>query len=217
MTGERIVLVFTGGDPIPAVVAAALPVDALVVAADSGLDHALEVGRHVDIAVGDFDSVSAEALARAEAAGTTIERHPVAKDETDLELALDRAVALGADRIIVVGGHGGRVDHFLANAFVLSAPRYADVRVEARMGRGRVHVVRKALDLAGHPGDLVTLLAIAGPVEGVTTSGLLYPLRGESLQPGSSRGVSNEFDAERARVEVEAGTLLVVTPGDQSE
>ena len=61
---------------------------------------------------------------------------------------------------------------------------------------------------------LVTLLAINGPAVGVVTEGLVYPLRGETLEPGSSRGVSNVFEAETGRVSLEQGVLLAVLPGE---
>ena len=67
--------------------------------------------------------------------------------------------------------------------------------------------------LAGRPGELVSLLAVNGPAEGVTTEGLVYPLRGESLEPGSTRGVSNIIASAQARVEVARGVLLAILPG----
>jgi thiamine pyrophosphokinase len=63
-------------------------------------------------------------------------------------------------------------------------------------------------------GELVTLLAVNGAAEGVTTAGLVYPLRGETIEPGSTRGVSNAFAAPHARVEVARGVLLAIRPGD---
>ncbi len=66
---------------------AGLPADSLVIAADSGLDHAQAVGWPVDYVVGDLDSVGPAALAAAEQQGATVERHPIAKDQTDLGLA----------------------------------------------------------------------------------------------------------------------------------
>ena len=108
------IVVITGGDPVTVDERARVPADALVIAADSGIEHAQALGLRVDVAVGDFDSVSADALHRAEAQGAVLERHPAAKDATDLELALDAAVRRGAGRIVVLGGHGGRVDHLLA-------------------------------------------------------------------------------------------------------
>src|SRR5690606_7826498 len=148
---------------------------------------------HVDLAVGDFDSVSPDALEAARRAGTRIERYQAAKSRTDLAIALDRAVELGGKRIVVLGADGGGRDPFLGNVLVLGSPSYEGVAIECRMGGARVHVVHDSVDLHGRRGDIVTLLAVNGPAEGVATDGLLYPLAGERLEPGSSRGVSNEL------------------------
>jgi thiamine pyrophosphokinase len=58
----------------------------------------------------------------------------------------------------------------------------------------------------------VTLLAVGGAVTGVRTTGLRYPLHGETLTPGSSRGVSNELVEPVATVTVATGVLLVAVP-----
>lgn len=207
------IVVITGGDPVTAAERARVPAGALVIAADSGIEHAQALGLRVDVAVGDFDSVGPDALRRAEAQGTALERHPAAKDATDLELALDAAVRRGAGRIVVLGGHGGRVDHLLANAALLTSPAYAGLEVVAHMGGATLTVVRRAATLQGAHGEIVSLLAVDGPAVGVTTQGLLYPLDHEDLLPGSTRGVSNELVADPAQVSVKRGVLLVVQPG----
>jgi thiamine pyrophosphokinase len=213
---EEVVVVVAGGSiPAPGT-ARALPHGAPVVAADSGLDSALALGLRVTVAVGDFDSASPEAIALAEASGVAFERHPAAKDATDLELALDRALALAPRRIVVVASRGGRLDHDLANVLLLASERYADVEVDALVGDAWVHVVRGARTLEGTPGELLTLLPVNGPAAGVTTDGLAYPLRGETLEPGTSRGVSNVFERDTARVTVESGVLLAIRPGTES-
>lgn len=211
--GRATVIVFTGGDPVRPSTRHLLPADAIVIAADSGIDAALACGRHVDLAVGDFDSVPADRLAEVEATGTRVERHPAAKDFTDFELALDAALALDPARVVVVGGYGGRLDHFLANALVLASARFERTAVEALMGPARVTVVRDRAALHGTPGELVTLLPVHGPATGVRTGGLLYALDGEDLLAGSTRGVSNELAEPDAWVSVETGTLLAVQPG----
>lgn len=210
---ERAVIVFTGGDPVDVALRACLPADAFVIAADSGVEQAAALGHPVDLAVGDFDSVSAAALDAVAATGARIERHPEAKDATDLELGLVAAAAEGATRVTVVGGHGGRVDHFLANVLVLASPAFAGMQVEALVGPARLVVVNDRAELHGEPGDLVTLLPIGGPAVGVRTTGLLYPLEGDQLEPGTTRGVSNELAAPVATVTLDAGTVLAVQPG----
>jgi len=126
--------VFAGGDPPDAAVLRDLPRADFVIAADSGLEHAQRLGVNVDLLVGDLDSVGADALEAAVAAGVDVEKHPTAKDATDLELAFDAAIRRGARTVLVVGGHGGRLDHLLANALLYASPRFATLRVEARMG-----------------------------------------------------------------------------------
>jgi thiamine pyrophosphokinase len=207
---ERRVLLFTGGDALDPRIAPLLPTDAFVIAADSGVDHALALGRRVDLAVGDFDSVTPDGLARV--AGD-VERHPEAKDETDLELGLAAALERDATCVVVAGGHGGRVDHFIANALLLASPRFASMHIEAFVGTARITVVRRTATLRGAVGDLVSLLAVGGAAMGVRTDGLVYPLRGERLDAGSTRGVSNVFAEATASVALEEGTLLAVQPG----
>lgn len=202
------VLVITGGDPVPPEALTGL-VSAFVVAADSGLDHAERLGITPDVVVGDFDSVTPEALGRF--AGP-VERHPVAKDATDLELALGHAIDRAPDRIVVLGGHGGRLDHFLANALVLATVPDR-ILVEWRAGPATIHVVRSSLQVPGSVGDKISLVPVGGDVRGVTTHGLRWPLDDAVLTSGSTLGVSNEFAAPLAEIALEQGTLLVILPG----
>jgi thiamine pyrophosphokinase len=212
-TGGRRTLVVSGGlAPDPALVGP-LPQGAFVIAADSGLEHAAALGLRVDVLVGDLDSTSADAVRAAEHAGVRIERHPVDKEATDLELALDRALALGASRVTVVSGGGGpRLDHHLAELVLLASERYAPLRLDARIGSARAVPVHagEAVALTWAAGAVLTLLALGGRAGGITTSGLRWPLRGEALEPGSTRGVSNEIVSGPVRVELTDGTLLAV-------
>ena len=210
---EEVVVVVSGGEPPAAGSALSVPPGAPVVAADRGLEHALALGLDVTVAVGDFDSASPEAVGVAEASGVRVERHPAEKDATDLELALDAAIRMGPRRILVLASRGGRLDHELATLLLLGADRYASAEIDASIGAAHVHVVRTRRTICGEPGDLVTLLAVNGPAVGVTTHGLAYPLRGETLEAGSTRGVSNMFESEEARISVDDGVLLAIRPG----
>ena len=81
----------------------------VVIAADRGYKLAVAAGCVVELLVGDLDSLSAPTVERAAEAGVPIERHPIDKDQTDLELALTYACAVpGVNRIVVFGAAGGR-------------------------------------------------------------------------------------------------------------
>lgn len=203
-------IVLADGDPVAPPIP--LPSVALVVAADGGLRLASPLGLNVDVVVGDMDSVSPEDLTDAEKAGARIERDPTDKDATDLELALDEATAAGATEITVVGGSGGRLDHLLANAQLLSRHRYRSIALQWVTDTETVHVCdpERPITIRGAVGGRVSLIPIAGAAGGVATTGLHWPLHGEDLSAGSTRGMSNTMTTEKASVSVTVGTLLVV-------
>ena len=215
MQHPAVVVVGGGGDVAPSV-RQRLPEGAPVIAADSGVDGALALGLAVDVVVGDLDSVTPEGLAAAEAGGARVERHPVEKDETDLALALTLARSLAADdgEIVVVGVEGGRLDHLLAGILALADPAFG--RVRAHLGAATVHVVHGPGEavLDAPAGALVTLVPVGGDAAGVRTTGLRYPLRCEPLPAATTRGVSNVVEQTPATVALDAGTLLVILPGE---
>jgi thiamine pyrophosphokinase len=204
------VVVVAGGDPPTPEEIARLPADLVVVAADHGLDHAMAAGLTVAVAVGDMDSVSPEALAAAEQSGTGVERHPADKDQTDLELALELAARL-ADRIIVIGAGGGRLDHLIGNLAALASPAWAGVEIEAWLNNAQAVVIHDHRALAVEPGTTVSLFAVGGPAR-VTTTGLAWPLNDELLEPLTSRGVSNQATTPTPQITVSEGVVLAVIP-----
>lgn len=193
--------------------------DAQVVAADGGARHAAALGLAIDRWVGDGDSLGEAAIEALAAAGVPIERSRPDKDESDTELAVVAALTLGATRLTILGALGGpRLDHALANLGLLAMPELAglDVRLVAVDARVRLLVApdrggaARPLDLAGRVGDLVSLLTIGADANGVTTTGLSYPLRDESLLVGRTRGLSNVRQSAEASILLREGRLLVV-------
>lgn len=190
-----------------------------VVAADGGYARALALGLAPDLLVGDLDSIAPDLLAGAESAGVLVERHAVAKDESDTELALLAALRLGATRITVLGAFGGpRIDHTLANLWLLAQPALAGVGLTLLDARARVRLVSApgpdgrpaSCPLPGPVGALVSLLPFGGDAEGITTRGLRYPLADEPLRVGPARGLSNVRADAAAGLELRSGRLLVV-------
>ena len=208
--GTQTVAVVAGGLAVSPAVAGRIGDVDYVIAADSGLHAAMRLGLTADLVVGDLDSVDHALLDRP---GLEVDRHPAAKDQTDIVLALDRARDLGARAVVVVSGGGGRLDHALANLLVLASPRYAGLQMRALIGDAEIAVVRDHHAMTAPEGTVVSLFAVDGPALGVTTDGLRYPLHDEVLDPLSSRGVSNEFVGGPAAVRLTDGVLLVIRPG----
>ncbi|MBI2708510.1 MAG: thiamine diphosphokinase [Actinobacteria bacterium] len=211
---ETVVLV-AGGEPLDARLACVVPPGAPVVAADSGLDHALALGLRPDLVVGDLDSASPGAVALAASRGARIDRHPAAKDATDLDLAVAAAVeAYAPDRLVVLSGGGGRADHLLSLPALVTAPSTAALRIEAWCGRALLLVARpgRPVTIDAPAGSLVSVLPAHGPARGIELSGLLWSRTGLDLAAGSTRGISNVVDRPPVRISVTAGTLLIVRP-----
>jgi thiamine pyrophosphokinase len=189
-----------------------------IVAADGGANWLAAHDITPAVLVGDMDSISPELLATLEARNCRIVRYSSHKDETDTELALLEALALGARQITLVGALGGRTDHSLANILLLAMPALRAVRVRIFDGISYLSIIHDVAVLYGQAGDILSLLPIAGDAEGITTEGLEYPLRQETLPLGPARGVSNVFLQSTARVTVQRGKLLAVhTPRAYAE
>lgn len=182
----------------------------LLVAADGGCGHALALGLSPHLVVGDLDSLPSETQRALEANGVTLLRYPPAKDETDLELALQQAVARGADEIAICAALGGRTDQTLANVLLLALPELWGRRCSIVEGEEAVFLIRSGVEVAGEPGDLLSLIPIGGDCHDIWTEGLEYPLTGGSLFLARARGISNVFTAPRARIRVGQGMLLAV-------
>lgn len=183
----------------------------LVIAADGGAEVLVALGIQPHVLVGDFDSVSPATRARVEEAGAEVIALRADKDWTDTEVALRLAVERGAERVTVFGALGGpRLDHLLGNILLLTAPWLRGCDVHLVDARHEIFLAHGDGIVAGSPGDLVSLLALTPVVEAVETEGLAYPLRGEPLHQGATRGVSNELVDRHARVRHGAGELLVI-------
>lgn len=188
-----------------------LPTNTLVVAADSGTDIARRLGLDVHAVVGDMDSIEPTALAALAALGTEIVRHPEDKNESDAELALRYAIELGARRILLVGGGGGRLDHQLALFAVMFIDDLRGLHVEARLAGSRAYAVRDggAVTLQCNPGDVIGLLPFGGDTHGITTNGLQWSLSNESLHVAATRGISNRAISDEVTIAVANGRLIV--------
>ncbi|MBI5958634.1 MAG: thiamine diphosphokinase [Chloroflexi bacterium] len=211
-------LVFSNGDlhDGPAVQSAlAHAAESLTIAADGGARLALACGIVPQYVVGDMDSLSPAELDDLRERGAAIERFPAEKNETDLELALLAAIRQGADWVRIIGAAGGRLDQMIANLLLLAMSELAGRDVRAVDDHQTIWLIDPGdHGLDGAPGDTISLLPLGGDAFDVRTTGMLYPLCGETLFFGPARGVSNVIKTLPARVSFSAGRLLVVhTPG----
>ena len=205
------IVVIAGGAPIDRAQASGVTRATRVIAADSGVARARWLGWRVDVAVGDFDSLSPSTVERLDELAGEVRRFPTDKDATDFELALEAAAESAPARVLVAGIEGGRPDHALANLLVASSDRFSSLDVELSLEGARAWVVRDALAGPLPFGALVSLVAVHGDAE-VTLDGVRWPLDRALLRAGSSLGISNEATGAPFALTVHDGTVLCIVP-----
>ncbi|MEX2586075.1 MAG: thiamine diphosphokinase [Balneolaceae bacterium] len=176
----------------------------LFIAADGGANHAEELGLTPDLIVGDLDSYrpayppeSVEVILKPD------------QESNDLEKALWSALDRGVTTVSIYGATGIRIDQTLKNLSVLKQfhPRFEHIRFVDR--HGELFLLPKQYHTELPLGTSVSLIPLSGRVEGVTTSGLQYPLNKEPLEIGVRDGSSNRTLEPIVRIEHKNGDLLL--------
>jgi thiamine pyrophosphokinase len=184
--------------------------DDFIIAADGGTRHALALGKTPNVVIGDLDSITKEERRKMEQSEVEIIQHPSDKNETDLELAIQHALTLNPEQIIILAALGGRLDQTLGNIALISDLRPSTFDLRLDDGIEEIFFCRDKCEINGTTGDLVSLIPWQGEVTGIVTDSLKWPLQNETLYPNKTRGISNEMTRGTATVQIASGLLLVV-------
>jgi len=207
---QRIVIFANGELPDLMHVRLLLRDDDYIICADGGIRHALALGVHPHFIIGDMDSADKEQLQQLQRTDVAMELFPHNKNETDLELAIHRAIELKPQQIVIMAALGGRLDQTLGNITLLSDVRLSTCDIRLDDGVEEIFVCRDEIQVHGKRGDLVSLIPWLGAVTNVRTTHLKWPLKDETLYSDKTRGISNEMLGEVASVSIGSGLLLIV-------
>lgn len=187
----------------------------LIIAADSGYNNASRLGVRPGLLLGDLDSIDRGALDPDELEHIEKIIVPSIKDDTDTQLAVDTALERGADEIIIIGGLGGRLDHTLSTVFLLEYIKDKGARGVITDGRNRVRIMESGEELTIKRGyKYLSLVGLTDTCEGVSISGVFYPLKDAVLERKYAFAVSNEITADAAEISLSKGILLVIESRD---
>ena len=184
--------------------------DDYIICADGGTRHASSLDLKPALIIGDMDSAESSLLQKLQADGVSIERYSRDKDETDLELAINKAIELNPKEIVIVAALGGRVDQMLGNIALLSNIQLSTINIKLDDGVEEIFFCRDQVQVHGGSGDIVSLIPWQGAVTGIQTENLRWPLDNETLHPDKTRGISNEMTDDVASIKNSSGILLVV-------
>lgn len=186
----------------------------LLVCADGGGEYAVRCGIMPDCLIGDLDSINSESLAAIQNRGCSIIRYPREKDFTDTQLAINYALEHGASEIVILAGTGDRLDHTLANIFLLVKLAKSGIKACLINEKNTVYCISSDIKLAGKAGELLSLIPAGGDVRGIYTRGLKYKLSGSNMSMGDPLGISNVYTENEAYIKIESGYLLVIKSRD---
>lgn len=189
----------------------------LMIAADSGLNFLHRNGIVPDIIAGDFDSAKEESVAYFQGLNDVqvMKLNPI-KDDTDTEFVIREAIRRGAEEITVLGATGTRLDHVLANVYLLGIGLEESVSIQLVDKHNRIRMIDSSLEIGRDEqfGDYISVLPVKGDAKGVNLEGMKYPLCDANVNCFSSLGVSNEITDEVAKISVKQGVLLVIESRD---
>ncbi len=187
----------------------------IIICCDGGMRHTRALGIMPNYILGDFDSCKKEDLQYYQKKGIAIKTFPTKKDETDMELALDFAIELGAEDIVLFGGIGSRFDHTLANAHLLLRLVKKGIRGRLVDEKNCVELIDSAITLYGKKGDLVSTIPLSMEVTGITLKGFAYPLTDHTLTVDDEIvAVSNVMLEEKCEISIKSGYLFVIRSQD---
>lgn len=181
-----------------------------IICADGGIRHLDKMNISPDVVIGDFDSYDYDSVKDLLiiANARVIKCNPE-KDDTDMQLCIDYALENGTDTIVMFAALGGRVDHELSNIFHLE---YINTHGKCGMifsENNRIYTTSSSMTLRRIPGFKMSVISLTEKSEGVSLSGVYYPLDNATLLRGTSLGISNEIIASNAEISVTNGTLMV--------
>lgn len=181
-----------------------------IICADGGTNIACLAGIIPDIVMGDFDSINKEVVEDLKLSKTEFIEFSPEKDESDLELALLKAIEMKPEEVIIFGALGKRLDHLMANLMLLTIPLEAGIKCSILEKNYEVYLIDDCIKINKGKGGFISLFPLTAVVEGIETQGLKYPLKNEDLYLGPSRGLSNELIEKEAIIKIKTGKLLII-------
>ncbi len=211
MPPKRVVIIANGDLRDLAFYRGLLKADDLIFCVNGGTRHALDLGLKPDVIIGDLDSLDPDDRQKLKEFSPQLIEHPPEKEKSDLELALDHAVGMQPKGILIIGALGGRrTDHAFINLLLLYLPLRDSIPACIIDERQEILMAEKEVVVKGAVGDYISLFTLTAESRGIITEGLKYPLKDETLHLASTRGLSNELTAPRAKIRIQSGLLLII-------
>jgi len=179
-----------------------------IICADGGYKHAKALNIKPDVVIGDMDSIGEN-----DYDGEVINL-PIRKDFTDSEVCVKYVLLKDFEEILMLAFTGTRVDHTLANVFLLEQISNSGKKARIIDEHNEIYYAESENIIYGEKGDIISIIPIGQNLCSVTTNGLDYPLENEDLIFGESRGVSNIMTSNKCTITIGNGRGIIVKSSD---
>lgn len=189
----------------------------IIIGVDRGALFALEEKLKVDVALGDFDSISSSEKETIEKDGTEVLNFPTDKDDTDAELAFEYVLSnFKTNNIFVYNWYGGRVDHLYSILMVVLQKRFEQLVPKLK------YVSKNNFIEYFLPGEYTInkieqmnclSYILMTEVKGLTLKEVKYELLDEDFERPLAL-ISNEFINEKASFSFKKGIIAAIQSRD---
>lgn len=186
----------------------------MIICADGGAKHIINTGIIPDVIVGDMDSIPKDVLKTYENMNIKLYKHPVKKDKTDTELAVDYAIEHGSTEVILLGVTGTRLDHTLANIMLLYKLLKNNIKAKIIDSHNEISIIDKSGQIEKGIYPYVSLIPLTVNENKVTLKGFEYETYEEHFKLGSSYGISNSLVKDKGDVYIEDGLFIIIKSKD---
>lgn len=186
----------------------------LILAVDGGVNKSKQLGIIPDLAIGDFDSITDEGKTYIEKNSIPVEKFPSRKDFTDMELGINYLVARACDNITILGGTGTRMDHTIANIFLLKNLYSKGIICNILDDTNMITYTKDVLHVEKNNFKYISVIPISEDGAVVSLIGMEYPLDKYEIDFASTIGISNELKEVRGKIVVHKGEVLVIRSND---
>lgn len=187
----------------------------IIIAADSGVEQLLKINKLPDCLVGDLDSISEKSILYLKSKGVNTIVYPKEKNKSDTEIAIELILSKKPENITLVSATGSRLDHSLANIFLLKKLSNLNIDTQIIDNNNIIKLIRpEQIVLKDESFDYISIIPIS--LEGIviTLNGFHYNLIREHIEFGSSYGISNELDKDEGHIIKHSGEGLLILSKD---
>ena len=206
MIEQKIIIFLNGELPPLRVISKFCMKGSYIICADGGANGLTGTKIIPNIILGDLDSLKPSARMYFSRKNVEIRRIQD-QETTDFEKALLYCIEMNLNNITVFGAASSRPDHTINNFSVLK--RYSktlDIRIIDK--EFEIYYINKRTAFAYRKGHTVSLMPMPS-AGGITTKGLKYKLKNESLGLGTREGTLNVSIANNISIEFKKGSLLL--------